>query len=94
VLVVLAGWMTAFYLALTGARFLTGLLDPWLWLLQIGGLIAFLGLLVSTIWNLLIALRDGSKWNRKVWAVLMVTAALVLAYVAFTFGLFAMTVKY
>lgn len=94
VLAVLAGWSVAFYLALTGARFLTGLLDPWLWLLQIGGLILHLALVAATLWNLSIALRDGSRWGRKVWAILMVAAALVLTYIAFTFGLFSMTVNY
>jgi CubicO group peptidase (beta-lactamase class C family) len=87
------GWGTAFYLALSAARFLEGALDPWLWILQIGGLVAFLAFVAATLWNLRLAFAQG-RWNRKLWAVLMAAAALVLIYVAYTFGLIAMTVNY
>ena len=41
-----------------------------------------------------VALTDGSRWKRKLWAVLMLLSRLVILYVAWRFGLFAMTVHY
>lgn len=93
-LAVLIGWGTAFTLALSAARNLTGTLDPLLWILQIGGLLAFLAYTLATAWNAWLAFTDGSRWTRKLWAVLMLLSALIFLYVAWRFGLFAMTVHY
>lgn len=93
-LVVLIGWATAFTLALSAARNLTGTLDPLLWILQVAGLVAFVGFVLASAWNARLAFSDGSRWNRKLWAALMLLSALVFLYVAWRFGLFAMTVHY
>ena len=93
-LAVLVGWGVAFTMALSSAANLTGSLDPLLWVLQIAGLIAFVALVAATVWYVVVAFRKGGRWNRKVWAVCMLLAALVLTYVAWQFGLFAMTVSY
>jgi hypothetical protein len=37
---------------------------------------------------------DRSRWTRKLWAVLLFLSALVILYVAWRFGLFAMTAHY
>ena len=54
----------------------------------------FVGAVLMTGWNLLVAFKDGSRWTRKFWAVLLFLAALLILYVAHTFGLTAMTVQY
>ena len=93
-LLVMGGWGTAVSLILKSPSYLTGSLDPFLWLLQIAGIIVFFGAVLVTGWNLWTAYKDGSRWTRKLWAVLLFLAALLILYVAHTFGLMALTVQY
>ncbi|MES2136926.1 MAG: serine hydrolase domain-containing protein [Pseudomonadota bacterium] len=92
-LAVLVGWGVAFTVALSSAAALTGSLDPFLWLLQIVGLLVMLAFVAATAWNAYEAFRQG-RWYRKLWAALMLLTSLILFYVAWRFGLFAMTVNY
>lgn len=94
ILLVMAGWGLAVSLIMKSASYLTGALDPFLWFLQITGIIVFVGAVLVTGWNLLVAVKDGSRWTRKLWAVLLFLAALLMLYVAHTFGLLALTVNY
>ena len=93
-LAVFAGWGTTAWLITSSSNNLTGSLDPLLWLLQIAGAVVFTGAVLLSGWNLRTALRDGSRWTRKLWAGLLLLASLMIFYVAFTFGLIAMTVAY
>lgn len=93
ILAVLAGWtgvVSAFDATLANA---TSAIDPWLWLLQIGGLLAFLAALVCGARNLQLAFREKGRL-RKLWSVLFLLAVLLLAYVALRFGLLSMTVNF
>lgn len=93
ILAVLAGWggvITAFESTLENA---TSPLDPWLWLLQIGGLFAFVAALASGARNLQLAFKEPGRL-RKFWSVLYLLSALLLAYVALRGGLLSMTVNY
>lgn len=93
ILAVLGGWVgvvAAFEASLDNA---TSTLDPWLWVVQIGGLLAFVAALLAGARNLQLAFREKG-WLRKVWSVLFLASALLMAYVALRFGLIAMTVNY
>lgn len=68
--------------------------DPWLWTLQIGGLIILVAGVLVAGWNLLIVRRERRGWFRTLWAALVLLAILLALYVAWTFGLIAMTVNY
>ncbi|WP_447726152.1 serine hydrolase domain-containing protein [Sphingomonas koreensis] len=68
--------------------------DPWLWLLQIAGLIVFVGGVLIAMWNLRIVRQEKRGWFRTLWAVLVLLAMLLTLYIAWTFGLIAMTVNY
>ena len=68
--------------------------DPWLWLLQIAGLIIFVGGVLLAAWNLRLVRQEKRGWFRTLWAVLVLLAMLLTLYVAWTFGLIAMTVNY
>lgn len=68
--------------------------DPWLWLFQIAGLIVFVGGVLIALWNLRIVRQEKRGWFRTIWAVLVLLAMLLALYVAWTFGLIAMTVNY
>ena len=45
-------------------------------------------------WNLREAFRDGRHWTRKAWAVLLLVAALVVLWMAWSFHLLAITTHY
>ena len=68
--------------------------DPLLWTLQISGLIVFIGGALIALWNLRIVLQEKRGWFRTLWAVLVLLAMLLALYLAWTFGLIAMTVNY
>ena len=68
--------------------------DPWLWFLQIAGLIVLVGGTLLAALNLRLVTREKRGWFRTLWAVLLLLAVLLPFYVAWTFGLIAMTVNY
>jgi hypothetical protein len=68
--------------------------DPWLWFLQIAGLIVLVGGVVLAALNLRNVRQEKRGWFRTLWAALILLAILLTFYVAWTFGLIAMTVNY
>jgi hypothetical protein len=94
VLVVLIGWAIVVTSMFSDLSNLTSDSDGKLWFMQIVGLIVFLGTVGLAAWNVLLAWKTGRRWPSKVGAVLILLAALMMLYVAFTFGLLDMTVNY
>jgi hypothetical protein len=94
VLLVLIGWAVMISALFGNIENLSGTFDALLWLLQIVGAIAFIGAVVIAGWNVWLTWRDGRRWPAKVWNALVFVSALILLYVAFTFNLISMTVKY
>lgn len=93
-LAVLGGW-TALMSAMMGdTNDLTSATDIWAWLLQIGGAIIFVGAVGIAGWNTWLSWRDGRRWPRRLWSLIVLLATLVVLYVAATFHLLAMTVNY
>ncbi|KGB56832.1 Beta-lactamase precursor [Sphingopyxis sp. LC81] len=68
--------------------------DPWLWFLQIAGLIVLVGGALLAAWNLRIVRQEKRGRFRTLWALLLLLATIMPLYVAWTFGLIAMTVNY
>ena len=68
--------------------------DPWLWFLQIAGLIILAGGTLLAAWNLRLVTREKRGWLRTLWALLVLFSVLMPFYVTWTFGLIAMTVNY
>ena len=68
--------------------------DGWLWLLQILSLVIFPGAVGVAAWNVWLTWRDGRRWTRKLWSLLILLATLVLLYFAMRFHLIALTVNY
>lgn len=71
-----------------------GALDAVLWLLQIAGVVVFFGAALISGWNMWLTWRNGGRWTRKLWSVLVLLAALNVLYVAILFRLMALTVNY
>ncbi len=94
VLGVLAGWATLLSVLFADVSNLNDSAAIWLWLLQIGGAIVFVGAVGIAAWNAWLTWRDGRRWTRKLWSGLVLLATLVVLYVASTYSLLAMTVNY
>jgi CubicO group peptidase (beta-lactamase class C family) len=94
VLLVIIGWAAMIAALFGNLENLSGTFDALLWLLQLIGLIAFIGAVAIAGWNAWLTWKDGRRWPAKTWNVLIFVSALVMLYVAFTFNLVSMTVKY
>lgn len=84
-----AGWMIGFGLLEPVPAF-----DPWLWLLQIGGLIVLVGGIALAAWNMMFAFAERRSRFSRLWSVLILAALLMLGYTAWTFGLLSLSVNY
>jgi len=93
-LAVLVGWLIALSMLEQSASYLAGGIDPWFWLLQILGAVAFVGGVPIAAWNTWAAWQGPRAWTGKLWSVLLLLAAVMVLYFAITFGLLAMTVNY
>ena len=94
VLALFAGWMAVLTIMLEDASLLNASTDLWIWLIQILGAVILVGAVAISGWNAWLTWRDGRKWTRQLWSALVLLACLLLLYVAYTFGLLAMTVNY
>ncbi len=68
--------------------------DAWLTLLQLASIVVFVGAVGIAGWNAVVTLRGDRPWTRKLWAVLLLLATLVVLWVAAVFHLLALTVHY
>ncbi|MGV3479389.1 MAG: serine hydrolase domain-containing protein [Sphingobium sp.] len=93
-LAMLGAWMFAITVLMGDLANLTAASNGILWTLQIVGLIIFVGAVALAVWNLLVTFKGNRRWTSKLWAVLLVVATLTVLYVAWTFGLIAMTVHF
>jgi hypothetical protein len=93
---VLLGWTGMFSAMLSSLKYATALSDPYLWLLQVLGLIVFVGTVLVSARNVQLALTPGSGRSRKrqLWSVLVLLSSVLVLHVAFTFGLLSFTVNY
>jgi CubicO group peptidase (beta-lactamase class C family) len=73
---------------------LAGGFDPILWSLQLAGLIIFVAAVLASFWHLSLSVRDGRHWTRGLWNGLVFLSTAMLLYVAFRFGLVALSVQY
>jgi CubicO group peptidase (beta-lactamase class C family) len=93
---VLLGWTGMFSAMLSSLKYATALSDPYLWLLQVVGLVVFVGSVLVSARNVQLALMKGSGRTRlrQLWSVLVLASSLLVLHVAFTFGLLSFTVNY
>ena len=88
------GWGTMITAMFANLRNLSGVLDPYLVILQLLGIVVFIGSVVVAGWNLWLAQRDGRKWTSKLWAVLVLLSTLIVLYIAFSYNLMSISTKY
>ena len=73
---------------------LTSKSDPWLWLLQLLGLVVFLGAAGVAVWNARLARSGRRPWGSQLWSGLLVLATVTLLYIAVVFKLIAFDINY
>ena len=93
-LAVLIGWMIFVTMLFGSLERLSSATDVIAWLLQMLSAIVFIGAVGIAGWNLWLTWRDGRRWPRKLWSVLVFLATLGVLYVGVVFGLMSMTVNY
>ena len=93
-LAMLIAWMITVSIMFSDLKNLASGADVALWVLQIVGLIVFVGAVVLAALNVMAVWRDRRRWTAKLWAVLVLIATLTVLYVALRFGLLDMTVNY
>ncbi len=89
-----AAWLTAITMLFGDLSRLSDASNTPLMLLQIATAIIAVGAAGIAGWNAWLSWRDGRRWTRKLWSVLILLAALMGLYVAWKFNLMAMTVNY
>jgi CubicO group peptidase (beta-lactamase class C family) len=94
VLLLIAGWVTWFIVGMGNLSMLSGPLDPLLYALQILSPIVLFGLLILSGWNLWLAWKEKRGWFSRLWAVLLVVAAVLLLWMAFAFSMFSFGTNY
>ena len=93
-LLLLAGWMWQIQRMSSDVSALTSKSDPWLWLLQLLGLVLFLGAAGVALWNARLAWSGRRSWTSKVWNGLLALATVTLLYIAVVFKLIAFDINY
>ena len=93
-LLVLVGWVLFVSALFADLSKLGDGADVILRLLQFGGWLAFVGAVLFAGWNVVLAWRERRRWTAKLWAVLLLIAALVVLYVAVAFGLMALGTQF
>ncbi|RZM20072.1 MAG: hypothetical protein EOP67_55485 [Sphingomonas sp.] len=68
--------------------------DGVLVLLEIASVIVFVGAVGIAAWHVAVAFRDGRHWVRKLWSVLLLLAALIVLWTAWSYSLLAITTHY
>ncbi|MGK6323171.1 serine hydrolase domain-containing protein [Sphingomonas sp. DT-51] len=90
VLLVLGGWF--WLISVLFGDSVPG--DGWLTLLQLASIVVFVGAVGIAGWNAVVTWRGDRPWTRKLWAVLLLLATMVVLWVAVVFHLLALTVHY
>jgi CubicO group peptidase (beta-lactamase class C family) len=89
VLAALSGWAWLF-----ASLQSEGSLDAAIWLLEITGTIAFIGLFGTALWNLQRVWRSNRGAFAKLWSVLLVLAAILTLWVTLSFHLISFGARY
>jgi len=93
-LLMVVGWFSWITLAFSNLSLLAGPLDPLLIAVQVLTPIASIGLVVLGGWNLWAAFKEKRGWFSKLWAVLLLVAAVLILWIVFAFHLIGFGTTY
>jgi len=94
VLLVVVGWAWLLRRMFSEVSALTSQSDVWLWILQLLGLLVFVGAVAVALWHARVVWSGKRAWSTKVWSVVLSVATLTMLYVAVVFKLIGFEVKY
>jgi uncharacterized membrane protein HdeD (DUF308 family) len=94
VLLLVVGWAWLLRRMFSEVSALTSRSDPWLWLLQLLGLVVFAGAVAVALWHARVVWTGHRAWPTKLWSVVLGLATVTLLYVAVVFKLIAFDINY
>jgi CubicO group peptidase (beta-lactamase class C family) len=92
--VVTLGWATVIGLGLTHLNILSAALDPWLFVMYLCSVVAYVGGAVALLWAAYVSWTAGSAWTTRLWTTLLALSALVLLWTAWVYHLMAFRTTY
>lgn len=94
ILAVLLGWVLVVSAMFKDFSNMSDGLNPWLWLLQIAGVLVFVGALLVMLWNAKVTWGESRRWLAKLWSLVLLASAAVVLWTAFAYKLIAFTVDF
>jgi hypothetical protein len=94
ILAVLLGWVLVVSAMFKNFSNMSDGLNPWLWLLQIAGVLVFVGALLVMLWNAKVTWGESRRWLAKLWSLVLLASAAVVLWTAFAYKLIAFTVDF
>jgi CubicO group peptidase (beta-lactamase class C family) len=94
VLAVLVGWVLVFNAMTKDFSNMSDAMAPWLWLLYVAGVVAFVGALLVNLWNVKVVWSDRKRWFAKLWSVLLVFSAGIVLWGSYAWKLLAFTTNF
>ena len=88
------GWAAVIGLGLTYLTVLSSALDPWLFVMYVCSVVAYIGGAVALLWAASVAWSAGRPWTARLWTTLLALAALVLLWTAWIYHLMAFRTTY
>jgi hypothetical protein len=93
-LLALLGWFGLFSVINSSGPAVSSRLDPWVWLLHLASLIAFIGAAVIAVWHCRVVWRGRRRWPARLWSVMLAVSSLTVLWVALVFKLIAFNVHF
>jgi CubicO group peptidase (beta-lactamase class C family) len=92
--VVTVAWATLIGVGLTHLTVLGPSLDPWLFLMHVLSIVAYVGGAATLLWAAYIVWADRRPWTARLWTTVLAVSGLVLLWTAFAYHLMAFRSSY
>jgi hypothetical protein len=83
----LVGWLMLFTAVQSNDFALTSRLVPWVLLLQVASLVAFVGTAVAAVWHGRVVWTGKGRWPARIWSIVLVVASLAVLWTALVYKL-------
>jgi hypothetical protein len=88
------GWATLIGVGLTHLAVLGPGLDPWLFVMHVLSIVAYVGGAGALCWAAYVAWRCGRPWTPRVWTTLLAVSGLILLWTAWVHHLMSFRATY
>jgi CubicO group peptidase (beta-lactamase class C family) len=94
ILAVFIGWALVISAMMKDFSNMSDVMNPWLWTLQIAGVLVFTGALLVMLWNAKVTWGESRRWMAKLWSLVLVFSAATILWMAYAYKLIAFTVDF